>query len=285
MVLHNFHTHSHFSDGSDMPENYILEAIGQNFRALGFSEHSPLPFKNTFALKSESVKVYTSEIKQLREKYASQIDVFCGLEADYIPGVSESFSDLKDTNRLDYIIGSVHLVKNFSNDNDLWFIDGPKSEIYDEGVKTIFEGDIKKAVTAYWHQLNNMIEKETFDVIGHLDKVKMHNKNRWFSEADQWYQSLINETIDLIAHKNLLVEVNTRGLYKKRSESLFPGDNILKLLKDKDIGVVLSSDAHQPKELSSFFNEAEKELKEIGYSSTWVYTSSGWVDLPFNLPS
>lgn len=285
MVLYNFHTHSHYSDGSDTPENYILEAIYQNFGAIGFSEHSPLPFENTFALKSDSIKSYISEIKQLKEKYANKINVFCGLEADYIPGISESFSDIKDTNRLDYIIGSVHLVKNYSKDHELWFIDGPKSEIYDQGVETIFEGNIRKAVTAYWHQVNSMIENEIFDVIGHLDKVKMHNKNRWFSEEDKWYKSLISETIDLIANKNILVEVNTRGLYKKRSDSLFPGEYIIKLLKEKGIGLVLSSDAHQPKELSSFFNEAEKKLKEFGYSSTWVYTSSGWVDLPFKLPS
>lgn len=285
MIPYNFHTHSQFSDGSNPPEDYVIEAINQKFKGLGFSEHSPLPFDNTFALKHENVSDYISVVRSLKEKYKEKLSIWCSMEADYVPGMSESLEQLKLQNNLDYIIGSVHLVRKNLLDDDLWFIDGPFLEIYDQGIEAIYEGDAKKAVTAYWHQVNNMIEGENFDVIGHLDKIKMHNKGRWFDENSDWYTNLVNETISLIAERDILVEVNTRGIYKGRSESLFPGNKILKQLKDRNIRIVLSSDAHKPNELSLYFNEALNTLQQIGFSSIWIYDKDGWCEFTTLLPS
>lgn len=278
-LLHNYHTHSRFSDGSAEPEDYIKEAIHQGFTTLGFSEHSVLPFENTFALQAGTENDYVSEIHRLQTKYKGQAEILLALEADYIPGFSSGFSGLKSSLGLDYIIGSVHLVKN--NDPDkLWFIDGPKRETYDNGLNELFEGDIRKGVTAYWHQVNRMLEEETFDIIGHLDKIKMHNQGRWFSEEEPWYTGLVTETIALIAEKGVIVEVNTRGIYKGRSESLFPGEYILRQLNGRKIPVILSSDAHQPHELSLYFTEAVSILKDCGFRTLCVISGGKWTEKP-----
>ncbi len=286
MVKYNFHTHSNFSDGSNNAEDYIIEAINQKFEGIGMSEHSVLPFENTFALQKENQEHYIHVLDKLIDEYCERIAIYRALEADYIPGVTESFLTLKKDFKLDYIIGSVHLVldsadnRPFSPDR-LWFIDGPKRESYDHGMNILYGGDARKAVTSYWHQINRMIEEESFDVIGHLDKIKMHNQERWFKEGAPWYKALWHETIKLIAEKNLLVEVNTRGIYKKRSNSFFPGPEILKELNKLGVGIVISSDAHAPNEISLLFEEALVTLKECGYSSNWIYNSSGWVERPF----
>ncbi|MBK6344911.1 MAG: histidinol-phosphatase [Bacteroidales bacterium] len=273
----NYHTHSNFSDGSAEPEEYIKEAIRQGFSSLGFSEHSVLPFENTFALQPGTESAYISEIRRLQQVYQGQVQILLALEADYIPGVSVGFAGLKASFGLDYIIGSVHLVKNNHNDI-LWFIDGPRRETYDNGLNELFGGDIRKGVTAYWHQLNQMIERETFDIVGHLDKIKMHNQGRWFSEEEGWYIDLVNETISLIADHSLIVEVNTRGLYKGRSESLFPGEYILRKLRESNVRVTLSSDAHQPHELSLWFDEAKAILKNCGFNELSIFSHGKWDD-------
>lgn len=280
MILYNYHTHSSYSDGSNSPEDYIIEALNQKFKGIGFSEHSVLPFANEFALQPDYEINYCDEISRLKEKYKGELEVLMALEADYIPGLNESFAELKERLSLDYIIGSVHLVGNFPKRDQLWFIDGPKYEIYDEGINRVFEGNARKAVTAYWHQVNHMIENEEFDIIGHLDKIKMHNKNRWFEEDETWYQSLVDETIDLIAQKDLLVEINTRGIYKKRSNDLFPNKEIMRKLNKKSVRIVLSSDAHHPSEISLGFMEALDTIKECGYSNLWVYSDLSWVETP-----
>ncbi len=275
-----------FSDGSAEPEAFIKEATRQQFKGLGFTEHSSLPFDNTFALKIGTEKAYCDEINRLKEKYKSIIEVYLALEADYIQGISKSFVELKNSFELDYIIGSIHLVKGPYPDSGLWFIDGSKVEIYDEGIREVFRGDIKSAITSYWHQVNSMIESEEFDIVGHLDKIKMHNKGRWFNESDTWYTTLIDETIDLIKQKDLVVEVNTRGIYKGRSDSLFPGNNVLQKLARKGIRVMLNSDAHHPDEISLYFNEAIETLKKCGYNSVWIFETSGLRAIPLsNFPS
>lgn len=275
--LYNYHTHSHYSDGSSAPVEYVREAIRQGFSSLGFSEHSVLPFENTFALKPGTEEAYVSEINALRREFAGKIEILLAIEADYIPGISTGFAEIRKALSLDYIIGSVHLVGDSYPDN-LWFIDGPKRETYDNGLKRFFNGDIRKAVTAYWHQVNEMLEKETFEIIGHFDKIKMHNQGRWFSEEEKWYTDLVNETIALIAEKGVIAEVNTRGIYKGRSESLFPGEYILKILAERGIPVTISSDAHHPDEISKLFPLAGEQLKKCGIKAVSLYKKGTWTE-------
>jgi histidinol-phosphatase (PHP family) len=276
--LSNFHTHSIFSDGSAAPVDYVEEAIRQGFASLGFSEHSVLPFENTFALKPGSETSYITEINRLRNEYKDQIKLYVAMEADYVPGISTGFEALKQIHGLDYIIGSVHLVKT-SHPEKLWFIDGPKRETYDNGLNEFFNGDIRQGVTAYWHQVNQMLENEVFDIVGHMDKVKMHNQDRWFSEDEKWYADLVNETIDLIAEKGVIVEVNTRGIYKGRSQSLFPGEYILRKISEKKIPVILSSDAHQPHEISLWFAEAKEVMKSCGINDLYYLDKKEWKEM------
>lgn len=272
---YNYHTHSLYSDGSHEPRAYVQAAIARGFKSIGFSEHSVLPFDNTFALKPELVKAYTAEISQLQKEFSGQTEVLLALEADYIPVLSSGFAALKQELKLDYIIGSVHLVGNSYPDN-LWFIDGPKRETYDDGLERFFNGDIRKAVRTYWHQINEMLETETFDIVGHLDKIKMHNQGRWFREEETWYTGLVNETLALIAEKDVIVEVNTRGIYKGRSDSFFPGEYILRIIRERNIPVTISSDAHQPYEIRLLFDEALTELKKCGIPAVCRFADGSW---------
>jgi histidinol-phosphatase (PHP family) len=193
---------------------------------------------------------------------------------DFIPGLSENFLELKTKCGLDYSIGSVHLV--VSPGGELWFIDGPVPEIYDDGLTNLFGGDIRKAVTTYYHQTNQMIETQAPDIIGHMDKIKMHNQQRFFKEDEAWYKTLVSETLDLIARKGTIVEINTRGIYKKRSTTTYPGIEIIKQLKKLKIPVTVSSDAHQASELDGAFTETKMLLIESGVHETVFFNGKFW---------
>lgn len=281
MFKHNFHTHTHYCDGSSAPEDYVLAAIENGLESIGFSGHAPVPFENNFAIKNiESLRAYTGEIRILQDKYRGEIKIFLGLEADFIPGITMDFKNFKDDFELDYIIGSVHLVKNHAS--DLWFIDGSDGRIWQEGLDRFFQNDIRKAVSGYYHQLNVMIETQKPDVIGHLDKIKMHNHGDYFSEEEGWYVQLFKETLDLLKQNGSIVEVNTRGLYKKRSDSFFPGISILKEMKKMDIPITISADAHKPEEVSLWLDQASKALMELAYREAIIFTEDGWKSIPLN---
>ena len=275
MQLFNLHTHSNFSDGKASAEEVVTEAIKQGLKVLGFSDHSPVPFENNFAIKSDEIGNYISTIKSLKEKYKNEIDIICSMEMDFIPGIVKDFKKTKIELGLDYLIGSVHLVGN--NTEKLWFIDGSKVETYDEGLNNYFNGDIKKGVKAFFYQYNEMIETEEFDIVGHFDKIKMHNRDRYFHEEDKWYRDLLMETLTLIKEKSLIVEVNTRGIYKKRSSDFYPSTWVFPIMKEMNIPVVISSDAHKPEELTLCFDEAEKALKAAGYKETMCFQNGGFI--------
>lgn len=272
----NLHTHTTFCDGKAEPEDYIQKAIALGFHTLGFSGHAPVPFENNFSIKDDALEHYFDEITRLKEKYKSQICILLSLEIDFIPGITKDFSIYRDMGNLNYIIGGIHLVKNTGNNRRFWFIDGPFQEKYDQGLQDVFHGNPRKGVEAYYNQLLEMITTQKPDIIAHLDKIKMHNKNRFFSEQEKWYQSLVWKVLKYIATEtNSIVEINTRGLYKKRSESFFPGPEILEQIHHLNIPVTLSSDAHMPEELDGYYSEAFAMMKDIGFKELILFDEKG----------
>ena len=282
MIHTNFHTHTTWSDGKSSADETIRQAITMQMTVLGFSDHIHLPFKNNFAIVEGELPNYINEIRSLATVYRNEINILCGLEVDYIPGVVENFETIKNENKLDYLIGSVHMVtKNYPE--IFWFIDGPERHSYDDGLTHFFDNNIREAVRAFYDQTNNMITKETFEIIGHFDKIKMHNQNRFFTEDENWYRKLVLETLDLIRQKGLIVEINTRGVYKKRSDSFFPSDWILKYMNDMRIPVIVSSDAHHCSELQLLFPEALQSLQKAGYKEIVSFVENSWKQIPIDL--
>lgn len=265
MNLFNLHTHTHYCDGKNPPEEYVIQAIELGFHTIGFSSHAPVPFKNHFAIKDEKLEDYFQTIRDLKLKYKDSIQILLALEIDYIPGITKAFADFRKQGNLDYVIGGVHLIRNLDKEG-LWFIDGPLQEKYDEGLNKLFNGHARQGVEAYYQQLLEMIAKQQPDIIAHLDKIKMHNKERFFSIEEQWYKDLVWKILKYIAKEtNCIIEVNTRGLYKKRCDTFFPGPEILEQIFHLNIPITLSSDAHKPDELNKYYSEGLDLLKDIGF--------------------
>ena len=285
----NLHTHSVYSDGKSQPREIVEEAVRQGLTTLGFSEHSPLPFDNNFSVKSEDMPLYVAEIARLKEEFKDKIDIYCGLEADYLTGFSEPFAVTKEKYHLDYLIGGVHLVVDPAPElvpepvegpalaENIWFIDGPKWEVYDEGLQKFFDGDIRRAVRRFFEQSNEMIENEQFDIIAHFDKIKMHNRDRYFHEDEPWYRKLALETLNLIREKGLIMEVNTRGIYKKRYNGFYPSPWLMEEACKMHIPAIISADAHHFSEITLEFDHAEEALKRAGYRSVVKFKDGMWI--------
>lgn len=271
MLKFNYHSHSTFCDGKNTLEEMALSAIEKGMQCFGFSAHSPVPFKNDFGLPASEIDNYLNETKRLKTKYKDKIKLFTSMEFDYIPKISEDIRERAEKYNLDYIISSVHLV---SSENGLWFIDGSKQESYDKGLRECFGGDIKKAVKAFYSQTNEMISKVQPNILGHFDKVKMHNKDRYFKEDEPWYRDLVMESIDLMKQNDTICEINTRGLYKGRSNDYFPQTLWIKALAQKQVRVTISTDCHKADEVDKLFVECSNHLKDCGHKEIWYFDES-----------
>jgi len=253
---------------------FVEKAIALQFNHLGFSAHAPISTHYNFTLTEEEIPAFLNEVEHFQKKY-SQLKIFKGLECDYIPGITKDFSYYKTNYQLDYIIGGVHLLK-VPNSEDLWFIDGPKRDTYDAGIARFFNHDIKKAVICFWEQTYEMIETQEFDIIAHLDKIKMHNQDRFFKEDEDWYLKLVDHAIELIVKKQIIVEINSRGIYRLRCKNFYPSDYILEKLAKAKVQFIISSDAHKAEELDLYYVEAKNKLRSYGIETLAVLENGTW---------
>ncbi|MGP1515326.1 MAG: histidinol-phosphatase [Bacteroidales bacterium] len=268
----NYHSHNTFCDGKNTMEEIVLSAISKNFTHFGISSHAPVPFDNTFALTEENFTAYKNEFLRLKEKFKHKIQLFLGLEMDFISDLVENISqDAHQKYCLDYFIGCVHQVKEHNTNINTWFIDGSKQDKYDNGLYNIFYGDIQKAVTCFYKQQSEMIIKNRPDILGHCDKVVMHNKNRYFQQNEKWYRDLVYSLFDTVIKYNTIIEVNTRGLYRQRNDDFYPSHFWLKYLVEKHVPLTISTDAHTSEEVDLLYKEALEYLQSLNCGELYYF--------------
>ena len=272
----NYHTHSDYCDGKGTLQDYVETAEKNGVRQIGFSSHAPLPFPCKWCMKVEAFPQYLREIESARTSFPG-LEVYKGLEADYIPGIT-SPSDFASA--LDYTIGSIHFVGSF--DRQYWEIDNT-FEVFREGLSKIFKGDIRAAISAYYNLTRDMIVSSPPDILGHMDKIKINALGRFFDESETWYILEVEKLLNTIREAKVIVEVNTRGLYKKKSDTTYPSPWILERILGLDIPITFSSDAHHPDDLIKEFRTIHALLTDIGFKSVEVLKNGVWEKMPLNV--
>jgi histidinol-phosphatase (PHP family) len=277
MSLANYHTHSCFCDGEGEPESYVIEAIERGLDAIGFSSHAPISFFKSYVMEDSKLLTYCDLIKKLKVKYQDKIQIYLGLEIDYIPDAigpgSPQFKDLG----LDYTIGSIHFIKNPHKD-EYWEVDESPAAL-EKLIREIFKGNIHNFISYYFLLIRQMIKEHKPDIIGHLDLIKKFNSNNeFFNEDDELYIKEVKETLRVIAAAGSVLEINTGGISRGYIKTLYPSTWIIKECKRLGIPIILNSDAHSPKSVDAFFDQALEILLEAGYSQQRRLVNGSWKD-------
>ena len=276
MKYTNYHTHSKWCDGKGNPEAYVIEAIKRGMYALGFSIHSPVPFKSVWNAKYENLMFYLSEIEQLKEKYKGQIRIYSGMESDFIEDIV-SPSTYKHLG-LEYTIGGVHFLKKFNEKEYFDFDDSP--EKFQRGIDEIFNGKVELMVKFYYEQVIKMLETDPPDIISHLDLIMKFNKdNRFFNSSEKWYKDIVMQTLEIISKNNCILEINSRSFMKGLLSEFHPATWIIKESKKMNIPFILCADAHKPHEVNSFLKEEAELLKTCGYNEIMIFNENGFNQL------
>ncbi len=282
MAWVNYHSHSDFCDGKAAMEEFIRVAVEKKFPAYGFSSHAPVPFVTRWNMPETRIGDYFRVISRLKKKYEGIIQLYAGMEIDYIEGEWGSNHALLKDLPLDYFIGSIHFIGRLSDQSHFCF-DGGQPEAFFRGIDEVFGSDYKKAIIRYYELLRQMVSQNKPDVVGHMDKIKMHNHlGGYLNEEDGWYIEQVEQCLDLIASEGIIVEVNTRGLYKNDPARLYPSAWICKRILAKKIPVMLNSDSHQPQEMDGGFAQAASLLKDIGFRTLRVLWNGRWQDTAFD---
>ena len=236
MIRGDFHLHTSFCDGKNTPEEMVRAALDMGMEAIGFSGHSRTGFDESWCMTKAGTAAYRREIARLKEKYAGQIAVFCGLERDYYADAADA-----DPADYDYVIGSVH----YLCINGSYLPVDESREILLEAADTWFHGDIYGLIEAYYRTVDRLCETPGCSVIGHFDLISKFNEDETlFDSKDPRYIAAWQGAADVLLRHQVPFEINTGAISRGYRTAPYPSAEIRQYLLDRGGRFLLSSDAH-----------------------------------------
>jgi histidinol-phosphatase (PHP family) len=275
----NFHSHCTFCDGRSHPEDFVLFAIANKFRAYGFSSHSPLPFETCWNMSKDDLPEYIEEINRLKKKYAGCPEIYLALEIDYLDKTYNASTDCFQSLALDYRISSVHFLlrKEPLLEKNMVCIDGGYKD-FEDGVNRHYGGSIRRITEHFFESSMQMVEAGGFDIVGHVDKIYMNgSRHPDFDRQADWYRKPFLELLDFIAEKGLIVEVNCKNKTKKGQT--YPHIHSYRELQKRHIPVMVNSDCHFPHLVNDGREATLALLREAGYRTTRELVNGKWDDV------
>lgn len=149
----NLHTHTHrCGHATGTEEEYILRAIENGIKVMGFSDHAPFIFpdgyQSGYRVPMENAQDYFDSLKALREKYKDKIEIHIGFEMEYYPLY---FKDMYKTVKglgAEYLILGQHFIGNERPNGCYMGMNEKPMEYLTEYVDCVIEG-IKTGVFTY----------------------------------------------------------------------------------------------------------------------------------------
>ena len=232
--MRDLHVHTTFSDGRNTPEETVQAAIAKGMTAIGFSDHSYTHFDTAYCIPKEQIPAYRETIASLKEKYAGQIEILCGIEQDFY---SEEPAD-----GYDYVIGSVHYVKA----GEAYLpVDESKERLLD-AVRQHFGGDIYALIEAYYETVSQVAEKLHPSITGHFDLITKFNEDgTLFDESHPRYIAAWRSAADKLLEAGIPFEINTGAISRGYRTAPYPAAPIREYLAARGAQFLLSSDSHR----------------------------------------
>jgi len=273
MYLSNYHSHCTFCDGRSYPEDFVKYAISKGIQSYGFSSHAPLPFDTFWTMKHDDVDEYFQEIARLKEKYSDQIEIYCGLETDYLNEDHHAAIDYFDELPTDYLISSIHYIIHPEN-GKMMCVDGPYSE-FEEAANKLFDGKIDDVIRAFFIQSKKMVEKSGFQIVGHVDKIYMNGgKYPGFYDHQELIDELMEDLLQAILRKKLILEINTKSVLSQ--QMTFPNQRYFTRILELNIPITINCDSHYPHHVLQGKAEALELLKSLGLTHTMELKKGTW---------
>lgn len=298
-MLTNYHTHCEFCDGKATAAVMARTAREQGFAILGFSSHAPLPFDTRWNLKQSRLREYVDTIRRLGLEHARAKDhlpamqVMVGLEVDYITGLCGPADGRFRDAGLDYTIGSTHYVTPGgitgpesiapgATGNPAFGFTVDESEAhFARDLEQFYHNDVDRLVDDYFAAVAASIRAGGFDILGHMDLIRKNNRGQSrFSEGSERYRAAAMMAVDALAGTGIIVEINTGGMARGKTDTPYPSLWILKELKARSVPVCVNADAHAPEHLLAHRDAGLRLAAEAGYRELTAIGPNGRFVVP-----
>lgn len=267
-MLTDYHVHLRPDEPEATAERFLTPANAERYREaaaqrgiveLGVSEHV-----HRF---TQALDVWQHPF--WRESAVDDLDAYCafvreetdlrlGIEADFVAGCEDRMAALLDAREWDYIVGSVHFLRDRGVDSDY----GGEWDVWD----TARNADDVWA--RYFETLAEAAASGLYDVLAHPDLVKVWGGARPLPERDPRFY--YEPAVEAIAEAGVAVEVSTAGLRKPVGE-IYPAPALLDMCVQAGVSIALSSDAHRPEQVGHGYDAALELLESAGVRQLCVF--------------
>jgi histidinol-phosphatase (PHP family) len=234
------HVHTSFSPDADpkaMFLSYVERAKAIGLKSIVFTDHVDFDAKHPLF---KDMIDYDDYIKAFNEaKQASSIPIYLGVEVGYQSQVKDQINAFLAQYPFEFVILSVHYVKEQDLYTQAFFKKRTKEEAY----------------ALYFDQVLDAIQEiKQFDVIGHLDYITRYSPFGMYRHTS--YQTKIDTILSALIDRNKGIEINTSGFATE--DRMYPTKQIVdRFIELGGSKITIGSDAHQVSELGRYFDHVK----------------------------
>ena len=264
-VLTDYHVHLRPDEDDTPPDEYFTPGNAERYREaaedkgiaeLGVAEHIHRftqsldiwqhPWWRKWA--RDDVDAYCEFVRE-------ETDMRLGIEADYVAGAEDRTANFLDARDWDFVVGSVHFLRDEAVDMDDW-------SVWGRGYSA------EKVWKRYFDTVGEAARTGLFDIMAHPDLVKVWGRDAPQPDGDlrRYYEPAIEGFLE----GGVAVEVSTAGLRKPVGE-IYPSRRFLEVVVDAGLPIALSSDAHSPDQIGHRYDDALELLEELGIGELCVF--------------
>ena len=227
----NFHTHNYrCGHATGNVEDYVEEALKNNYSVIGISDHSPLPKYHFDRMGMNELEGYLIEIEEAQKKYDGKIKIYKSLEIEYFEDLEGYYEELRG--KLDYLLLGMHTYVVNGKLKDSWVV------------------STENEMIEYARHMEKAINSGLFDIVAHPD-LYVSSKLRWTNAAMDAATIICKAALE----KDVPLEVNANGIRKmlpfdkNPKRYRYPYKEFWEVVKFHGNKVMVSSDCHAPEDL------------------------------------
>ena len=264
MPVYDQHVHSNHSwDCDSEPADNVRQAIERGLAGITFTEHFDT-HPSEWSKCTYDDDAYSVTIRDLRERFGSEIFIGKGIEVCYQPTLMDFILDFLANHEFDLVILSVHFFGDFQiGQAKSWKGQAP-GDVSRRYFDRVLEG------LRFCERLHRE-QGPVFNVLGHLDLVKRYTQ-RFLGYHDVGpHRDQIDAILQACLAADVVPEINTSSLRQNLSETMPGMETVRSFAKLGGGAMSLGSDAHLAGSVGAGFDLALGMLHRAGITQQAVF--------------
>lgn len=300
--IHDEHMHLRRHGVSPLPPHELrpmFDACKAKNVVPGIREHAPLPAR--YRLGPDEDYLFCMRVDEV-EPFLEQLDgsgVALGLEVDHLDAEEQEtralVEDVLGRARrrgipIGGLTGSVHFIPGRVDDLGPGIDKHGVPHILCDYLETVMVAHIAEhgasaTVSEYFGSVRRLIGTGFYDVVGHIELVRKWDRfdasgrSTLFGAVEDLYQEELDATLRLAAEADILVEYNTSGRDIVIGRPYLSDEAVQRCVR-YGVKLALSSDAHVPKHVGRYFDDAIATLRSLGVKQLYAVRDRERIEIP-----